>query len=192
MRAGSWESILQADIPLCISRVMTTETGPEPAAVAWPEPVVQAVNQRNSFAPISIAGLPIAATPPNDGRKPATPPPPIAPAVAVTVADADSRAQPAAVPDTVSVPSTLLDAAAAAEAASRRHTGITVSPAKPRRQARAAIRGGMTAALPSTEWGQWYGDFDIILDHFSRISQLRLTPHVSCATLYLVPVLTGC
>ena len=37
-----------------------------------------------------------------------------------------------------------------------------------------------------------YGNFDIILDHFSRISQLRLTIHVSCATLYLVPVLTGC
>ena len=37
-----------------------------------------------------------------------------------------------------------------------------------------------------------HGNFDIILDPFSRISQLHLTPHVSCATLCLVPVLTGC
>ena len=37
-----------------------------------------------------------------------------------------------------------------------------------------------------------YGNFDIILDRFSSISQLCLTPPVSCAMLYLVPMLTGC
>jgi len=37
-----------------------------------------------------------------------------------------------------------------------------------------------------------YGDFDIILVHFSRGSQLRPTSHVPCATLYLVPILFGC
>ena len=37
-----------------------------------------------------------------------------------------------------------------------------------------------------------YGNFDIILDHFSRISQLQPTPHALWAVLYLVPRLTSC
>ena len=32
-----------------------------------------------------------------------------------------------------------------------------------------------------------YGNFDIILDLFSRICQLHPTPHAPCATPYLVP-----
>ena len=36
-----------------------------------------------------------------------------------------------------------------------------------------------------------YGNLFIILDHFSRISQLQPTPHVPCATLYLVRMLIG-
>ena len=34
-----------------------------------------------------------------------------------------------------------------------------------------------------------YGNFDIILDQFSRISQLRPTQHALCAVLYLVTML---
>ena len=37
-----------------------------------------------------------------------------------------------------------------------------------------------------------YTDFDIILLHFSRISQFRSTPHVPCDTLRLVPMLIVC
>ena len=36
-----------------------------------------------------------------------------------------------------------------------------------------------------------YGNFDIILNHFSRVSQLCLTPHALCAVFYLVPMLIG-
>ena len=36
-----------------------------------------------------------------------------------------------------------------------------------------------------------HGNFDIISDHASRISQLHPTPH-SCVALYLVPMLIGC
>ena len=36
-----------------------------------------------------------------------------------------------------------------------------------------------------------YGNFDIILDHFPRISQLRPTLHALCAVFYLVPMLIG-
>jgi len=32
-----------------------------------------------------------------------------------------------------------------------------------------------------------HGNFDIILDHFRRISQLHPTPHALCAVFYLVP-----
>ena len=35
-----------------------------------------------------------------------------------------------------------------------------------------------------------YGNFDIILDHFSRIFQLQPTPHALWAVFYLVPRLT--
>ena len=45
-------------------------------------------------------------------------------------------------------------------------------------------------ALP-TEPDQ-YGNFDIILDLFSRIGRLHPTAHAPCATLYLVPMLIGC
>ena len=34
-----------------------------------------------------------------------------------------------------------------------------------------------------------YGNFDIIFDHFPRVSQLRPTPHALCAVLYLVLML---
>ena len=37
-----------------------------------------------------------------------------------------------------------------------------------------------------------YNDFDINLDHFSRISLLRVTPHALCAMLYFVQILIGC
>ena len=36
------------------------------------------------------------------------------------------------------------------------------------------------------------GNFDIILDHLSQISELRTTPHASCAVLCLVAMLAGC
>ena len=36
-----------------------------------------------------------------------------------------------------------------------------------------------------------YGNFDIILDHFSRTSQLHSTQHAPCAILYFVPILIG-
>ena len=38
----------------------------------------------------------------------------------------------------------------------------------------------------------WYGNFDITLDHFSRISQPHPTPHAPCATPLLVPIPIGC
>ena len=34
-----------------------------------------------------------------------------------------------------------------------------------------------------------YGNFNIIFDHFPRVSQLRPTPHALCAVLYLVLML---
>ena len=37
-----------------------------------------------------------------------------------------------------------------------------------------------------------YGNFDIILDHFPRISQPHPTPHASWVVFYLVPSLTSC
>ena len=37
-----------------------------------------------------------------------------------------------------------------------------------------------------------YGSFDIILDHFSRISQPHTIPRAPCDMLYLVPVHIGC
>ena len=37
-----------------------------------------------------------------------------------------------------------------------------------------------------------YNDFDIILDHFSRVSQLHPNPHALWAVFYLVPRLTAC
>ena len=37
-----------------------------------------------------------------------------------------------------------------------------------------------------------YGNFDVILDHFSRVSQLPPAPHAASAMLYLVPVLIVC
>ena len=37
-----------------------------------------------------------------------------------------------------------------------------------------------------------YGNFDIILDHFPRISQLQPTPHALWAVFYLMPRLTSC
>ena len=37
-----------------------------------------------------------------------------------------------------------------------------------------------------------YGNFDIISDQISRISQLHPTPHAPCTMLYVVPVLVGC
>ena len=37
-----------------------------------------------------------------------------------------------------------------------------------------------------------YGNFDIILGHFSRISQLETTQHAPCDMLYLVAVLIRC
>ena len=55
--------------------------------------------------------------------------------------------------------------------------------------------GHLVLRAPHLRARRRYGNFDIILDHFGpfwTISQLRLTPHVSCATLYLVPMLTGC
>ena len=39
----------------------------------------------------------------------------------------------------------------------------------------------------STTFAVDNGSFDIILDHFSHISQLYITPQVPCDTLYLVP-----
>ena len=36
-----------------------------------------------------------------------------------------------------------------------------------------------------------YGNFDIILDHFSRTSQLHSTQHAPCDMLYFVPILIG-
>jgi len=35
-------------------------------------------------------------------------------------------------------------------------------------------------------------DFDIILDHLSRILRLRATLHTPCAVFYLVPMAIGC
>ena len=37
-----------------------------------------------------------------------------------------------------------------------------------------------------------YGNFDIILDHLSPISQLLPTLHAAWAMLYFVPMLIGC
>ena len=37
-----------------------------------------------------------------------------------------------------------------------------------------------------------YGNFDIILVHFPRVSQLHPTPHAPCAMLHLVPMLVVC
>ena len=37
-----------------------------------------------------------------------------------------------------------------------------------------------------------YGNFDIILDQISRVSQLHPTPHAPCSMLYLVPMLVVC
>ena len=37
-----------------------------------------------------------------------------------------------------------------------------------------------------------YGNFDIILDHLSRIPRLYTTIHTPCAVFYLVPRLIGC
>ena len=36
-----------------------------------------------------------------------------------------------------------------------------------------------------------YGNFDIILDHFSHSSMLHNTPHAPCAVIYLVRMLSG-
>ena len=37
-----------------------------------------------------------------------------------------------------------------------------------------------------------YGNFDIVLDHFSRIFLLHPTPHALCTVFYLVTMLIGC
>ena len=37
-----------------------------------------------------------------------------------------------------------------------------------------------------------YNDFDIILDHISRVSRRHPTPHALCAVFYLVPSRTSC
>ena len=41
-------------------------------------------------------------------------------------------------------------------------------------------------------WNNGVGNFDIILDHLSPISQLFTTPHAAWAILYFVPMLIGC
>ena len=48
------------------------------------------------------------------------------------------------------------------------------------------------AASQTVDDQQMYKDFDIILDHFSRVSQLDPTPHALWAVFYLVPSLTSC
>ena len=37
---------------------------------------------------------------------------------------------------------------------------------------------------PDARSETWYGNFDIILDHFSRISQLVVTPHARCPKIF--------
>ena len=37
-----------------------------------------------------------------------------------------------------------------------------------------------------------YGNFDIVLGHFSRIFQLHTAPHLPCDVIYLVPMFIGC
>ena len=52
--------------------------------------------------------------------------------------------------------------------------------------------------VSSTVWGviatvsNGYGNFDIILARFSRVSQLHPTPHAPCTMLYLAPMLVVC
>ena len=48
-----------------------------------------------------------------------------------------------------------------------------------------AVAGGYVVQLR-------YSNFDIILDRFSRVSQLHPTPHAPCDILYLVPMLVVC
>ena len=43
-----------------------------------------------------------------------------------------------------------------------------------------------------TGFSTLYGDFDIILDHLSRIPQLHITLHTPHTVFYLVPRLTSC
>ena len=53
-------------------------------------------------------------------------------------------------------------------------------------------RSAMQTGLASG-WGAWYGgNFDIILDHLSRISQLHPSPYAPWYRLYLEPMLIGC
>ena len=36
------------------------------------------------------------------------------------------------------------------------------------------------------------GDFDMILDHFPRVSHFCATPHARCDMLYVAPIRVGC
>ena len=55
------------------------------------------------------------------------------------------------------------------------------------------IMEDLKEGVPRTAYlGVVYGNFDIILDHFSRISQLQPNPHALWAVFYLVPRLTSC
>ena len=55
-----------------------------------------------------------------------------------------------------------------------------------------ASRENGTAFDKGLQFGAWYGNFDIILGHLSRVSQLHPTPHAPCAMLYLVTMLAVC
>ena len=61
--------------------------------------------------------------------------------------------------------------------------GTTVSPYQ---------QADLVGTIPSGNVHTVYGNFDIISNRFSRISQLHSTPHALCAVVYLVPVLIGC
>ena len=52
--------------------------------------------------------------------------------------------------------------------------------------------GASLAAVHARVSGAGYGNFDIILDHVSRVSQLHPNPHAPCAMLYIVPMLVVC
>ena len=86
----------------------------------------------------------------------------------------------------------------AGDATSAAYAGCTTpaegsSPAAPAVSAEAVgrLRTVLPVEIEATGF-RAYGNFDIILDRFSRICYLHPTPYAPCATLYMVPTLIGC
>ena len=70
--------------------------------------------------------------------------------------------------------------------------GLLPSPGAGPRSAEQRSHGSCGRSRRSSIGDQTYGNFDIVLDRFARITQLHANPHAPCATLYVVPMLIAC